>query len=254
MDTTTSGPVMAANDDMPTQGGDQAWRDILFKTGRVLFIVGLLDIAVMVACIVMGKAYSSSVNVFAVVAGWLLMRGSLKSAGIVRWIAVLSLSAALAATLVMPWITPWDLTRVKIRLMPWWTMLSLTVFTVAGLALLGWVASRLGRPEVLAARESAGLKRRDMRVPAVIGVLFCVVMAGGVAWGLNGESARHAEQVARERFGDTYRYQTTRVAMNHVAGKSTYWATVTVYNDTDMREVPVQWTDPPSDEETPAGR
>ncbi|ANH68200.1 hypothetical protein ABE85_12660 [Mitsuaria sp. 7] len=245
---------MAANGNTPADDGDQAWRDILFKSGRVLFIVGLLDIAVMVACIVMGTAYSSSVNVFAVVAGWFLMKGSLKTAGIVRWIAVLGLSAVLAATLVMPCITPWDLTRVKIRLTPWSTMLSQAAFTVAGLVLLAWVGSRLGRPEVLAARDSAGLKRRDMRVPAVIGVLFCAVLAGGVASGLNGESAQHAEQVARERFGDTYRYQTTRVAMNHVGGKSTYWAMVTVYNDTEIRDVPVQWTDPPSDAETPTSR
>jgi len=50
---------------------------ILKRIGWVLLVIGLVDIGVMVYCIANGFAYSSSLNIFAVVGGAFLVRGSL---------------------------------------------------------------------------------------------------------------------------------------------------------------------------------
>jgi hypothetical protein len=61
-----------------------AFTPILRKTGGVLLAVGLIDIAVMIYCIANQISYSSSFNIFAVVAGVFLLLGNLRAAGAVR--------------------------------------------------------------------------------------------------------------------------------------------------------------------------
>jgi hypothetical protein len=58
----------------------QTYRGILKCVGGVLIVIGLIDIAVMIYCIVNRISYSSSFNIFAVIAGILSMRGGLKAA------------------------------------------------------------------------------------------------------------------------------------------------------------------------------
>lgn len=246
MDTTTSGPTMAANDSNNNTAppvGDQAWRDILFKTGRVLFIAGLIDVAVMVVCIATQTSYSSMLNVFAVAGGWFLMKDSLKTANIVRWIGTFILGALVLTFLVAPWQTPWDLTLLQWKLAPWSGLLATTLYGLAAITMVGWVTFRLGRPEVLAARAAAGLKRRDMRIPLAIGVSLAIGLAVAVQGGLNGESAKKAERMAREHFGEAYRYHVTNVGVFYSNGVTRHQVRVTVYNDTGYQNVPVQWVD-----------
>jgi hypothetical protein len=61
---------------------------ILRRVGGVLVAIGLVDIAWMIYCIVHGISYRSSLNLFAVIAGVLLLRGSLRTAANVRWFGV----------------------------------------------------------------------------------------------------------------------------------------------------------------------
>jgi hypothetical protein len=243
MDTMTSGPPMAAPKPTLTRAGEQAWRDILFKTGRVLFIAGLIDVAVMVICIATGTPYAAMLNVFAVVGGWFLMKESLKTANIVRWIGTFSLSALLVVALASPWSTPWDLTVLQFRLQPWPELIASASSALAALAVVAWVTLRLGRPEVLAARAAHGLKRRDMRIPLAVGATLAVALMAGVQMGLNGDSAKKAERMAREHFGDGYRYQAVHVGVFYSQGVTRHQVMVTVYNDTGFRNVPVQWVD-----------
>ena len=57
------------------------------KVGITLLIIGIIDIGVMAYCISNSISYSSSFNIFAVIAGVLLMKGSVKTARIIRWIS-----------------------------------------------------------------------------------------------------------------------------------------------------------------------
>ena len=62
---------------------DQAYVPILRRVGKVLIAVGIFDILYMVYCIVNGYSYRGSFNIFAVIAGLFLLKGSLKAARIV---------------------------------------------------------------------------------------------------------------------------------------------------------------------------
>lgn len=46
---------------------------VLVRTGKVLITVGVIDIGVMIYCIANEISYSSSFNIFAVIAGFFLM-------------------------------------------------------------------------------------------------------------------------------------------------------------------------------------
>ena len=50
------------------------YRSTLKQAGKILIIVGAIDIAAMIACIFAGQSYSSSLNVFALAAGIFLFR------------------------------------------------------------------------------------------------------------------------------------------------------------------------------------
>ncbi|MBV8249935.1 MAG: hypothetical protein JO200_15990 [Comamonas sp.] len=91
---------------------------ILKRTGTVLLGVGLLDIALMVYCIVKSVSYSSSFNIFAVVAGIFLLRGSLRAAAIVRGFAMFALAGHLTLVLASPLLQPMALTLTRVRLGP----------------------------------------------------------------------------------------------------------------------------------------
>ncbi|MFX1678108.1 hypothetical protein PV762_02660 [Mitsuaria sp. CC2] len=90
------------------------------------------------------------------------------------------LGALLLTFLVAPWQTPWDLTLLQWKLAPWSGLLATTLYGLAAITVVGWVTFRLGRPEVLAARAAAGLKRRDMRIPLAIGVSLAIGLAVAV--------------------------------------------------------------------------
>jgi hypothetical protein len=93
----------------------QSYREILKRVGVVLVVVGLADIAWMIYCIIHKISYSSSLNLFAVIAGILLMRGSLRTAANIRWFGVFFLSASIAMLMAWPALQPIDLTLTEIR-------------------------------------------------------------------------------------------------------------------------------------------
>ena len=94
---------------------EQSYRSILRRAGLVLVAVGLIDIGWMIYCIVNGISYSSSLNIFAVIAGILLIRGGLRTAGIVRWLATFFVSAFAALVAIFPFLQPVGLTLAEIR-------------------------------------------------------------------------------------------------------------------------------------------
>jgi hypothetical protein len=94
---------------------EQSYRSILGRAGFVLVAIGLIDVGWMIYCMINGISYSSSLNIFAVVAGILLIRGGLKTAGIVRWLALLAVSALLTVAVVLPFLQPIGLSLAEIR-------------------------------------------------------------------------------------------------------------------------------------------
>lgn len=213
---------------------------VLKRVGWVLLAIGVIDIAYMVYCIVNRISYSSSFNIFAVIAGAFLLRCSLRAATIVRWFAAFMLSAMVCMSLAFPVIQPWGLTVTQMRLDPM-GMAQLMVITVLVVALLFWLVRELGREPVRAAFVRAGRKWRDIRIPVAFGAALAVSLGVLLPVFLSGESADRAKAMAQQQMGQGYRLHVTSLrVMSSSHGKSVS-AVVTAWKADEILNVPVSW-------------
>ncbi len=213
---------------------------ILKRTGAVLLAVGLIDIAVMIYCIAKGISYSSSFNIFAVIAGIFLLRGSLRAASLVRWFAVFMLAGFLTFVVAWPFMQPIGLTLTQVRLSPGFAI-AVAALAVLLFVLLFWVSRELGREPVQAARAAAGRKVRDMRIPAAIGVVVVALMVAFMWILLRGETAARARSVAEQQLGPGYRYHVSSLNISKSSQGTFVAGVVTAWNEKEIRKVPVRW-------------
>jgi hypothetical protein len=221
----------------------QSHTSILKRIGAVLVGVGVIDIAVMIYCMVNRIAYSSSLNLFAVIAGIVLMRGGLKTAMGVRWLGTLMLSAFAALLVVWPFTQPLGLTLLQIRLHPG-GFLADTALMALTLGLLFWVIRELGREPIQAARDAAGLKRRDMRIPAALGVGLLAAAGIGEYLILGGESAERAKSIAEAQVGAGYHFHVSSLRIIESPRLKSVSGVVTAWNDKEIKDIPVHWETP----------
>ena len=140
-------------------------RAILRRVGLALIIFGLIDIAVMIYCIANGLGYSSSFNIFAVAAGILLFRGSIRTTRLVTSAAAFFLSAfSLMSLLLLFGIS--DL-EAGVFLGSLYLLVLLGV-----LGFLYWVYAQLRLEPVLQARRNAGLSDKPPKAAFIAGLLF----------------------------------------------------------------------------------
>jgi hypothetical protein len=212
------------------------YRSILKRVGLVLIVFGILDIGLMVWCIYNQTRYSSSFNIFAVVAGVFLRRGSLRAARIVAWNSALLLTAFVGLVVAMaPIAGPVDLWVTAFRLYPI-TVLGTAVASTALIALVAWVYKKLRSAPVVRARLAAGLKSSPPRLAFVFGGIFVLAGAGLVIFTLTTGAGGRALEMAREQYGDGYRYHVT--GMHWFNGQLT--ADVVAFNADEIKSVHVQ--------------
>lgn len=219
---------------------EQPYGSILKRAGFVLVAIGSIDFGWMIYCIFNGIAYSSSLNIFAVIAGILLIRGGLKTAGIVRWLALLTVSALVSVAVVLPILQPIGLSLAEVRFHTLGVVTSIVVM-VALAAALYWVARELGREPVQVARDEAGFKRRSARVPVLCGFGLVALMSLMLAMFLSGESAERAKREAATKVGPGFALHVTSLYVNDSPGHKRVSAVVTAWNDKEVRDIPVQW-------------
>lgn len=213
------------------------YRRTLKQAGKILIVIGAIDIAVMVACMFASQAYSSSLNVFALAAGIFLFRGNLNTAlWVTRFGAFLLTGCILALFIVLPSVEPLSLWVVEVRLHPWTTLLTLAVPAVV-LPVLIWVYRLLRRPEVLAALERKGMTAKAPRLYIGMGAALALFMAVMLHVLFNGEGAKKAIELARAQNGTQYEYAIRQIAMSADSGS----AVVTAFKDDEIKEVPVKW-------------
>jgi len=217
---------------------------ILKRVGAVLVLIGLLDIGVMVYCIVHRISYRSSLNLFAVIAGILLLRGSLRTAATVRWFGVFLLSACIATLFAWPAVQPIDLTLTKIRLNPG-GFIADVAFVLLLLALFYWVITELGREPVQLASDRAGIKRRNMRFPVGVGIALVIGLGALLHVFLGGESAEHAKSMAEKLVGPGYRLHVSSMRVSTSGHTQSVSGVVTAWNDKEIREIAVHWEGTP---------
>ncbi|MDP3835054.1 MAG: hypothetical protein Q8Q82_13920 [Hydrogenophaga sp.] len=212
----------------------------LKRTGLALLALGLIDIAVLIYCIAHRISYSSSFNIFAVIAGVLLLRGSLRTASAVRWLSAFMGAAFVAMLFVWPLVQPWELTFLQIRLSPFQSLFTLLIFILM-VALLAWLYHQLGNQAVLDARSAAGRRARDMRIPAAIGVGMVVLLAAALPMLLEGDSGRKAKELAQQQLGTGYKYHVSSLRISKTSQSTSVAAAVTAWNSEEVRTVPVSW-------------
>jgi hypothetical protein len=213
------------------------------RVGFVLVVAGLLDIMVMIYCLAKGLRYSSSINVFAVIAGILLIRGGLRTASIVSWFAVLLLSCVTGGVVALPFLQPLDLTFTQIRLEPMMFVASVIYFALLA-ALLSWVTHELRRPSICSEISRSGAKVHSTWPPALCGIclVFIAIAAIKISEG-HGVSARRAEALAAAQLGAGYRYHVTSLTIARREHRTFVSGVVTAWNRSGVREVPFKWKD-----------
>lgn len=210
---------------------------ILRRVGWLLVVVGVLDIGLMIYCIANQLSYSSSLNIFAVVAGVLLLRGHLGTVRVVTWFTAFLLSGLLLCSVaVFPWMQPVDYWLLIIREHPFGSV-AYTVFVVAFLWMLFWVYRQLRLPAVVEARVAAGHTRGAPRSAFLAGTTLAVFLAVMMQLTLNGEAAQEAKRLAAEQYGSDYKYFVSSINWSggHVSAR------LTAYKEDVAKEVAVEW-------------
>ena len=204
--------------------------------GVALIIIGVIDIGVMAYCIANKISYSSSFNIFAVIAGSLLIKGGVKTARAVRWFSSFLAVAFFGLLLVTPVTTPIGLLLTQFKVNAF-SMVGSFVFGLALVGILVWVHRQLSTPGSLNLLAQAGYKVGKPK-SAYIGAGVLMVLAVGLsAELLNGESAQKAKSLAREQLGPSFEYHVSSISISGNAGR----AAVTAYTNKEIRNVDVRW-------------
>jgi hypothetical protein len=220
------------------------YRNNLRQVGIVLIVLGLLDIGVMIYCIAKSISYSSSFNIFAVIAGIFLYRGGPKTARTVGFFSAFFIGGFSSMILFFLFTTPLDLLWLQVKLEPG-SFLELYLIVFLMLSVLFWVYNRLTQPEVLEAiREALGKPTSKFRTPRAgffYGVALMVFLAVVLALVSQGQMKEKAIGMAKKQVGPNYKFHISGFSMHSSGGTSHYDVDVTAYNDHEIKDVPLEW-------------
>ncbi len=206
------------------------------KIGWVLLVLGIIDLAILIFCLFTERYYSSNFNVFAIVPGLFLLRGSVKTARILRWFSPFAVLIASGFFTITTISKPLDLILAQVMLNTFVTLVDFGALLIF-VGVLIWVYRQLNSEESVLALSKAGYKT-GRPLSAIIASLVIVIIAGvGSYIVLTGETAEKAKRLAAERVGNNYRFYVNSVEFAGEHGA----AVVTVYNNTMITELPVEW-------------
>ncbi|MBJ7575463.1 hypothetical protein [Luteimonas sp. MC1828] len=215
------------------------YRAILKKVGFALVAFGLVDIAFMMYSVLNGQSYSSSFNIFAVIAGVLLIRGSLGTVRVVTWLSAFMLTGFIGAiVLIVPFLQPIGLLVAQTKINPVPSIL-LWLMAAVVLALLGWSYRQLRSAPVLDALKASGRSTAMPKVAIGAGITLVGFLAVMLNMTLNGAAGAKAIELARQQLGPSYNYATQSIQWGGGYGR----AVVAAYNDNEIKYIPVEWSE-----------
>jgi hypothetical protein len=215
----------------------QAHRAILRRVGVILIAIGIVDIAFMAYCITNDLNYSSSFNVFSLIAGLFLWFGHLGAARLITSTAALLFSGFLVGAVALKlFLEPYGLRALRFRQDPVGSLLALLV-AAAAIGLLYWIYRQLRSEPVLEARRAVGQSVGPPRVAFVIGPLIPLVLLGIMTAERHGEVGTKAIQLARAQVGAGYEFH----LQSWSSGGSSGRATVIAFNESEAKRIEVKW-------------
>lgn len=211
---------------------------VMRRAGATLAVIGLLDIASCVVSIAHGASYSSSLNVFALVAGVLVYRGSGSAARLVVKGLSFLLGGFLLLPLVTPAITPTRLAWLLLKRSPWHAAAGLTVY-VSLLAVMYWIRQTLGELPIHGGQMKAPPLHRSL--PAGLGAAIPLLLAVILPVSMAGPAGRRAVAEAARKVGPGYSFHVQQMSTSINTSGTRGRATVVAYSDAEIRYVAVEW-------------
>jgi hypothetical protein len=206
------------------------------NAGIALLCIGIIDTAVMVYCITNDISYSSSLNIFAVLAGLFLIKGSVGTARVVRWFSAFLVVAFIGSFLLYLAVAPFGLLLMQIKIYPVWLVGGFTLGLVF-IAVLIWVHLQLSSPESLRVLAQAGYGTDKPKSAYIAAGALLVAGLLLAMWVTNGIWSDTAKALAENQLGPRYEYHVSSVSA--AGGERSAW--VTAYNKTEIRHIQVQW-------------
>ena len=206
------------------------------KAGVVLAVIGAIDILFFIYCITNQISYSSSFNIFALLAGIFLIRGGVKTARIVRWFSVFLAVGFAGVLIISPINTPLSLLIAQLHVQPM-SVISPYLFGIPLILLLYWVHKQLSTSESLEVLSAAGYKTGKPKSAVYAGAGLVVTIFALLALMLNSESGNKAKELAKQQTGPGYEYHVTQMSLSGGNGS----ALVIAYNNNEIKNVVVRW-------------
>ena len=224
---------------------EQAHLPILKRVGIFLIVVGVVDSLMFFYTWKNNIIYSSNFNIFAIVAGIFLLRGNLRATSLVQWFSAFVLACQLTVVATWPFLQPISLILAYLRFE---TMFSLS-FAILYVFIVGsyiWVYRQLASSPVQAARAAAGRKKRSMKIPTylgIFGVSFVILLTTILL--RNNPLVTTAQRLAAEQVKGDYQLQAKSFDIKPVdQNNNLITATVTAWNDREMKNIIVKWQAP----------
>jgi hypothetical protein len=214
------------------------YRAILKRVGFAWVTFGLLDIVLMIYYIMNGQSYSSSFNIFAVIIGIFLIRGSLGATTLVTWLTAFMLTGCIGVILIFPFLQPMGLLLTQAKLNPVSSIIG-WLMGIFVLAMLGWTWKQMRSHPVLEARKASGRPTTTPKIAIGLGIVLVAFLGVMLNSLLNGAIGTKAIALARQKLGPNYKYaaQSIRVSGRYRSG------IVVAYNDKEIKYVPVHWNE-----------
>jgi hypothetical protein len=207
-------------------------------------MAGLADIGFMVWCIVHQTRYSSSFNVFAVIAGIFLVRGNLKAARIVSFFAAFFIAVFLVLMIAALFFIPFDLVITYLKLHPLLVVLLILKECLVFIMLI-FIYKQLTSPRINAAMDEIHIDHTSFRKKPASGFRFggclATIILVFLAFFVHGSSGEQAKKRAAALIGPGYKFVVTSLSVSDSDGTKHFHAIVTAYNDKNIKELTVQW-------------
>jgi glucan phosphoethanolaminetransferase (alkaline phosphatase superfamily) len=236
---------------------NNSYRFILKRLGFVLAALGVLGF--------LGLGWSIGEKTFelhlelrpgficALIAGILLLFGSLRAASVIRWLAIFFACGLVFAGVLAPVYVPLGLLLTELRLKPE-AIIEPAAVALPLFLLLLLVIHQLSQEPIVAACRAVGVRMRSPLRPMVwsAGCVIAIVIA--ISLTLSNEDTKRAKDLALEQLGANYSYyveslgyQVHTEITRYPSGQKTIkiekskTANVVAWNDSEIRPVHVRW-------------
>ncbi|PSB55576.1 hypothetical protein [Chamaesiphon polymorphus] len=222
----------------------QHYRTILKQVGIASIAIGILDLMYMVYRVSTNLQQSptgsySSPGILIVVAGVYLIRGSLRTANIVRWVAAFWIAIGIGSILMRSCSTPFDLLMLEFRLDPngfvMWYLSKIIETAVAY-----WIYRQLSAEPVMSASLNSGHHVSIPKQAFFLGAALTVLMPILLYITGDGVLGRKAVNLARAKYGQGYKYHLTALNRSRKMSGETISAKIAAYNDREIKNVRVE--------------